>query len=217
MASQVDEINPNDSHSPAWIPCHQSASFTESGPWSSWFLLSLTDLTRSLTRLEKVFLHLQDPERSLRGSEPAPGLRVDVMDTQGRGRDAGRKESSRPALGWGGRRAGILGGHSREGPLRAGPRRVTRGDEWSLWLRGTPSQWDHQGPRVGGALLCSPPPQLTWEGGSICGDCLGLTVPPTPAEGPSDFTGRMGAHLFSSPFLHAVLSICPGLCSSSQP
>lgn len=105
------------------------------------------------------------------------------MDTQGRGRDAGWKESSYPALGWGGRRTGILGGHSREGPLRAGPRRVTRGDEWSLWLRGTPSQWDHQGPWVEGALLCSPPPQLTWEGGSICvldsGDCLVLTVPKT--------------------------------------
>ena len=58
--------------------------------------------------------------------------------TQGRGRDAGWKESSLPALGWGGRRAGILEDHAREGPLRVGARRVTRGDEWSLWLRGTP-------------------------------------------------------------------------------
>lgn len=123
--------------------------------------------------------------------------------------------------GCGGRRAGILGRATPgEGPLRAGPSRVTRGDEWSLWLRGTPSQWDHQGPQVGGALLCSPPPpQLTWEGGSICGDCLGLTVPSLSLQ--RDLQPRLhwvnGCPPLLQPFLHAVLSICPELCSGSQP
>lgn len=104
------------------------------------------------------------------------------MDT-GEGEGEGWKESSLPALGWGGRRAGILEDHAREGPLRVGARRVTRGDEWSLWLRGTP--------RRGPPVLSSPTANL--GGRHICvwdsGDCLVLTGPPTPAEGVSDFTG----------------------------
>lgn len=122
MASQVDKVNPNYSHSSAWIPCHQSGSFTGSGLWNSWPLLFLPDRMHSLTLLENGFSTSKTLERSLRGSEPAPGLGsvwVDQMDTQGRGRDTGWKESSLPAGGWGGE-AGILGSYPGKVPSELG-------------------------------------------------------------------------------------------------